>query len=170
ITDSTFYLPYLPEGEEDSIRIAYTKNELLEVIVNRILNHRTMKEVPYVITEIIQGHHRSYLVPKFDHLFKRYPAPDGMRISVYCAEQQYYHNEAIIRESYQIYPYLAGFRINDVYEAMCDCWDVPPVEPAIKRPFYSPAPILLADGLMDAACSPLYIATIQHYMPNAQTF
>ena len=65
---------------------------------------------------------------------------------------------------------MKGYHINDVYKAMCDCWDVPPIKASTKQPYYSFKPAFIADGEMDAACRPLYIKEIKHYMPNAQTF
>jgi hypothetical protein len=63
---------------------------------------------------------------------------------------------------------MAGYHINDVYKAMCDCWQVPPIRSSTKQPFYSDKPALLSDGEMDNACRPLYIDMIHHYMPNSQ--
>ena len=58
--------------------------------------------------------------------------------------------------------------INDVYKAMCDCWQIPPIDPQTKQPYYSTRPAFLMDGQMDNACRPLYIDLIHHYMPNSQ--
>lgn len=170
ITSRTFYQPYLPEGETDTLLVAYTTNDLLLEIVGTLLDHNSLAKAPYMITEIISGRHSAYILPRLRHIFQRNPAPDGMRISVYCADQQYYHRQDNIKRLYQLYPYLEGFRINDVYPAMCDCWDVPPVAPVYKSAFYSDKPVLLADGAMDAACSPLYLLLMQHYLPSAQSF
>jgi hypothetical protein len=51
---------------------------------------------------------------------------------------------------------------------MCNCWKVPPINPTTKQPFYSDKPVLLAAGLLDPACRPLYIDMIHHYMANSQ--
>ena len=89
-----------------------------------------------------------------------------MRISVYCADQTAYHSEKVLEELYNVYPYMKGYHINDVYKAMCDCWNVPPIKPSTKEPYYSDKPALLADGEMDNACRPLYIDMIHQYMPT----
>jgi pimeloyl-ACP methyl ester carboxylesterase len=170
IANKTFYFPYLEKGTTDTLRIQYTKNELLEYITNSMLNHTTIKDVPSIITEMIQGRHSAYIKKKLDDIFNKYTAPDGMRMTVYCADQAAYHNEDIIHQLYTLYPYLAGYRINDVYKAMCDCWNVPPVKARTKQPFYSNKPVLTGDGEMDPACRPLYMKRIQHYMPNCQSF
>lgn len=143
---------------------------MLEVIVNNILNPATIKTVPFIINEIIKGNHSTYIKTKLDNVFNKFSAPDGMRMSVYCADQAAYHNKDVIEQLYGLYPYMRGYHINDVYDAVCDCWGVPPVKASTKQAFYSSTPSLIGDGEMDAACSPRYMKTIKHYMPNAQCF
>ena len=169
ITNTRFYFPYVEKGSTDTLQVQYTKNELLDAVV-RNMNAATLKDVPFIINEIIRGNHAPYIRRYLDRIFNVYPAPDGMRISVYCADQAAYHSEAVIQQLYTLYPYMRGYRINDVYKAMCDCWKAPPVSPVTKQAFYSPAPALIADGAMDPACRPLYMAEISHYLPNAQCF
>lgn len=170
IKDKTFYLPYLEAGSKDSVKIPYTKNELLNILVNTMYDDSRRKHIPFMITDMIKGHHQKYIKDEIDGLFRRNSAPDGMRISVYCADQAEYHSEKVIQELYAVYPYMKGYHINDVYKEMCDCWKVPPIRKETKQPFYSTKPILLADGEMDPACRPVYIDQIAHYMPNSQRF
>lgn len=168
ITGKVFYQPYLEKGTTDSVRIQYTKNELLNVIIGNLFDDANRKDLAAIITDMINGNHRSYIKKSFDDLFRKDQAPDGMRISVYCADQTAYHSEAILHQLYRLYPYLAGYHINDVYKSMCDCWNVPPIKPSTKQHFYSAKPALLGDGEMDAACNPLYIDMIHYDMPNSQ--
>jgi pimeloyl-ACP methyl ester carboxylesterase len=163
IGTTRFYLPYVEKGRTDTLRIQYTRRELLGIIVNA-----PTKQIPNVIDELINGHHASYVKQALDHVFQSAAAPSGMRISVYCADQPAYHREQVSQQLYEAYPYLQGYHINDVYTSMCDCWRVPPINPATKRPFYSTIPALLADGELDNACRPLYIDMIHHYLPNSQ--
>ncbi|MGN7889976.1 alpha/beta fold hydrolase [Dyadobacter endophyticus] len=170
IAAKTFELPYLEPGTKDSIRIKYTKNELLTIILDKLYDDSGRKELPRIITDMVNGNHQPYIRPYFDGFFRRNGAPDGMRLSVYCADQTAYHSEKVRKELDKIYPYLAGFHINDVYGEMCDCWKVPSVSLNTKQPYYSAVPALLADGELDPACRPLYIDRISHYMPNSQRF
>jgi pimeloyl-ACP methyl ester carboxylesterase len=170
ITNKKFYLHYLEKGTTDSLNIEYSKNELLEVIVNNMFSPTAIKDVPVIINNIIKGNHREYMKSKFDDTFNGNSAPNGMRIAVYCADQSGYHNPEVEKNLYKLYPYLEGFHINDVYKSICDCWKVAPVSPKTKQPFYSNKPVLIGDGVLDPACRPLYMYMIQHYMPNAQSF
>jgi len=168
IGGKSFYIPYLEKGTTDTLHIEYTRNDLLDVIENKLFDPSQIKDVPFIITQLIKGIHRPYIKDHLDGVFQHGAAPSGMRISVYCADQAAYNNQDIIRQLYQAYPYMAGYHINDVYKAMCDCWLVPPIRPQTKQPFYSDKPALLSDGEMDNACRPLYIDMIHHYMPNSQ--
>jgi pimeloyl-ACP methyl ester carboxylesterase len=170
IIGKTFYIRYLEKGAKDSVDIQYTKNELLDVIEDNLLNASKIKDVPFIILDMVEGNHYPYIKTKLDDIFSKNLAPDGMRISVYCSDQAAYHSEEIIRQLYTIYPWMEGYHINDVYKAICDCWAVPPLKPIVKQPFYSNKPVLLGDGAMDPACCPLYIDMIYHYMPSSQRF
>lgn len=163
-----FYISYLEKGTTDSIRVQYSRNDLFDIIQNYISDRSGIKETPYVITELIRGNHRDYVTKLLDGIFSGYRGPSGMRISVYCADQAAYHDENVVRQLYNAYPYMEGYHINDVYNAMCDCWTYKPINAATKEPFYSAKPALLADGEMDNACRPLYMDMIHHYMPNSQ--
>lgn len=166
IIDKKFYLQYLERSTGDSLNIEYTKDELLTFIANNFYDSR----LAFDIAEIINGNHDPYVKQTVDNVFNKNIAPSGMRISVYCADQAEYHSEEVVEQLYDLYPYMKGFHVNDVYKPMCDCWNVPPVNKKTKQPFYSDKPAFIADGAMDQACSPLYMLMIEHYMPNAQCF
>ncbi len=108
--------------------------------------------------------------PRIEKRLRGRPHPDGMRMLVYCSDATDYHDEAVIQQFFKLYPYMEGYHINDVWKPVCDCWEIPPVVPSLKKYFYSDAPVLVADGAMDAACSPRYITELKHYLPNAQAF
>lgn len=168
IEGKAFYMPYVGKDKQDTLSIQYRRNDLLNVIENRMVDYPKIKEVPYVITELIKGHHEIYIKEILDDIFMQKPGPSGMRISVYCADQTAYHDEAVLHQLNDPYPYMKGYHINDVYREMCDCWRVPPIAIQTKQPYYSAKPVLLGDGEMDPACRPLYIDMIHHYMPNSQ--
>jgi len=161
-------IPYVEKGHSDTMYIQYTRNELYDIIIGSLYNRRGIKDAPYLITEIMKGHHQEYMQRYLDGLFSGDGGPSGMRLSVYCADQTAYHEERIRRELNGPYPFMEGYHINDVYREMCDCWQVPSIRRVTKQPFYSDKPALLADGELDPACRPLYIDRIHHYMPNSQ--
>jgi pimeloyl-ACP methyl ester carboxylesterase len=166
IEKKVFYYPYT-EKDSAVLNVQYTRSDLLNIIVNAFYDQSRIKDIPYLITQLIQGNHRPYIKEVLDNIFNGANGPSGMRISVYCADQTAYHDESILRQVYSPYPYMRGYHINDVYREMCDCWEAPPIQAQTKQPFYSTKPVLLADGDMDPACRPLYIDMIHHYMPNS---
>jgi hypothetical protein len=160
-------IPYTDRNGE-RLHIEYTRAELLQIVEDHISgSSSSIRKTPFVITELIAGHHERYMKDMLDGLFQYSPGPNGMRISVYCADQTAYHDEIILQHLYDAYPWMKGYHINDVYKAMCDCWQSPPIRRTTKQPFYSNTPALLADGEFDPACRPLYIDMIHHYLPNS---
>ncbi|MBE9661957.1 alpha/beta fold hydrolase [Mucilaginibacter myungsuensis] len=170
ITSKTFYLSYLEKGTTDSLKIAYTKNELLMEVLDALSDQNKRKDLAAIVNQMIAGNHAPYVKHYLDELFRRNSAPDGMRIAVSCGDQSAYHSKEVVQDLYKAYPYLTNFRIHDVPQIMCDCWKVPPTKPSTKLPYYSLKPALLGDGALDPNCSPLYLSRLKHYMPNAQTF
>lgn len=168
IENKAFYYPYTEKDSSRVLNIQYTRSDLLNIVVNAFYDQSHIKDIPYLITQLIQGNHQPYIKDVVDNIFNGGNGPSGMRLSVYCADQTAYHSEAILQQVYGPYPYMKGYHINDVYREMCDCWKVPPINAQTKKPFYSTKPVLLADGDMDPACRPLYIDMIHHYMPNSQ--
>lgn len=167
IENKAFYIPYKEKDSTTVLNVQYTRSDLLNIVVNAFYDQSRIKNIPYLITQLIQGNHQPYMKEVLDHIFNRSNGPSGMRISVYCADQTAFHEESILNQSYIPYPYMKGYHINDVYREMCDCWQVPPINKQTKQPFYSNKSVLLADGEMDPACRPLYIDMIHHYMPNS---
>jgi len=168
IGHKSFYLRYVENGKTDTLFIEYNRSDLLNIVVNAFYDQNHINGIAYIITEIMNGNHQPYIKAAMDHIFNGGNGPSGMRISVYCADQTAYHNEAVLQQFYRLYPYLQGYHINDVYKEMCDCWNVPPIQSQTKQPFYSDKPALLGDGALDPACRPLYIDMIHHYMANSQ--
>ncbi len=133
-----------------------------------LFNVNAIKDIPFMVTEMMKGRHSMYMKWRLNGIFNNPAGPSGMRLSVYCADQTAYHDEAVLRQLYDLYPYMRGYHINDVYREMCDCWQVPPLQRKSKQPFCSDKPALLGDGELDPACRPVYIDLIHHYMPNSQ--
>lgn len=167
INGKKFRINYTEPGTPAPLSVEYTSNELINMLVNALYDNSKWKEIPSMILDMINGNHQPYVKETLDGVFGN-NVPSGMRISVYCADQTAYHDEAVLKQLYDIYPWMRGYHINDVYREMCDCWRAPPINARTKQPFYSNIPVLLADGEMDPACRPLYIDMIHHYMPNSQ--
>lgn len=82
IGDKTFSIAYQEKGTTSPVKIQYTRSDLLGIIVNS-----PPKDIPYIITEMINGNHEPYIRRMLDGLFENGNGPSGMRISVYCADQ-----------------------------------------------------------------------------------
>ena len=168
IGGKSFYISYVDKGAPDTLQIKYTRNELLDAIVNR-LNTAQLKTVPHVMNELIKGNHEPYVREVLNNYFNGDAKISyGMRFSVYCSEQIEYANEALIRKQDEILPWLAGYPFNNVNHKICNCWNVKPEPKEAKWPVYSRVPAIIAGGDADPWCRPFYNRLIKRYMPNSQ--
>jgi pimeloyl-ACP methyl ester carboxylesterase len=162
-----FTLPYtLTDGR--TVTLNYGRNEMLAILKGKLEDYDGIRELPGIVTDMIRGHQEPYLKTYFDGVFSTNGAVSGMRLSVYCSDKIAYADPAIIRQQEAIFPWLAGFHVNDVYPASCTVWQVKPISATTKKPFYSNVPVLLGAGQLDDACRPLYNDLIHQYFPNSR--
>jgi pimeloyl-ACP methyl ester carboxylesterase len=168
IDGKAFYLKYKEKDAKDSISIKYGRNELLDMLTNKLQSNRELKNIPYVITQVMAGKQQTYMKEYFDGVFGSGTSSGGMRYSMYCSEQIAFANQKVIDKQTEVFPYLAGFYFNDVNHPLCSCWNVKPVDPIAKTPVFSNIPTLLGSGDTDPYCRPIYNDLIHHYLPNSQ--
>lgn len=168
ITGKKFTIAYQEKDSSKRINITYTKNELLDAIVNR-LNTSQVKTVPGVIIDLINGRQDNYVKEVLDGYFAGNPNVSlGMRYSVYCSEQIDFANPELEKQQNELLPWLSGFRFNNVNHPICGCWQVKPEPQIAKQPVYSKIPALISAGDVDPDCRPFYNTLIKRYMPNSQ--
>jgi len=169
IGDKVFTLKYLEKGAKDSITIKYRRSELLDFLVDKLQSNRELKNVPYMINQVIAGNTQAYMKWYFDGIFNSGGHNTlGMRFSMYCSEQINYADQKLIDKQNEIFPYLAGYRFNSPNHPICDCWKVKSIDKIAKTPVYSNIPVLLSSGDTDPYCRPFYNDLIHHYTPNSQ--
>ncbi len=169
VGEKVFTLKYLEKGGKDSISIKYGRNELLDLLVNILQDNGSLKQLPYIINQVMAGSQTPYMKRYLDDIFNSGGSNTmGMRYSMYCSEQIYFADQHLIDQQNTIFPYLAGLRFNNVDHPICSCWDVKPVDKVVKTPVYSNIPVLLASGDTDPYCRPFYNDVIHHFMPNSQ--
>ncbi|MBO9203204.1 MULTISPECIES: alpha/beta hydrolase [Niastella] len=168
ITGKTFAIGYTIKGDSLSRQIHYTKKELLDALLNR-LNRWRIREVPFVMNEMINGRHEPYIKEELDEIFKGDEGlSHGMRYSIYCSEQIAYSRKELVKKQELVLPWLAGYAFNNVDHAICDCWKVKPEPATAKEPVYSTVPAFITAGDVDPWCRPHYNRLIKRYMPNSQ--
>jgi len=169
IGNKEFSIKYLEKGSADSITIKYHRSELIDFLMNNLQDNGQLKNVPYLITQVITGKQQAYMKRYFDDIFNAGKSNTlGMRYSMYCSEQIQYADQHLIDKQNDIFPYLAGYRFNNVDHPLCNCWNVKAVSPVAKTPVYSNVPALLSTGDTDPYCPAFYNDVIHHYMPNSQ--
>lgn len=166
ITGRKFSLLYKENNK--SIKLVYTKNELLDAIINR-LNAQQFKVIPALINDLINGTHDKYVSEVLDGYFKGDNALSlGMRYSVYCSEQIAYSDATLEKQQELLVPWLYGYSFNNVTHPICACWQVKPEPEIVKTPVYSKIPALISAGDIDPDCRPFYNTLIKRYMPDSQ--
>jgi pimeloyl-ACP methyl ester carboxylesterase len=169
IIGKDFYIDNDENSRQSPKKIRYTRNELLSVIADYMSDNDQLKNVPYVMSQIIAGNHQKYIKPRPDNDFEgTSDVALGMRFSVMCSEQVNFEKQTNIDKQNDILPYLAGYPVNDVSIPICDCWKVNPLPADVKQPVYSNIPVLLGTGDTDPWCRPVFNDIIHHYMPNSQ--
>ncbi len=162
----TFKLSYqMKDGR--AVQLDYGRSELLSILHGKIEDYDGIKELPQIISDMVDGRQDAYLKSYFDGVFSGGGSISGMRLSVYCSDKMAFEDPALIKQQETVMPWLAGFHVNDVYGAMCDAWPVKPIAASTKKPYYSNVPVLLGAGGLDDACRPLYNDLIHHYFPNS---
>ena len=168
INGKSFTIPYKENDSTKSINVIYTKNELLDAVINR-LNSRQVNTVAGVMIDIIENRQEKYVKEVLDEYFAGNAGISlGMRYSVYCTEQIAYSDPELEKQQALILPWLAGYPFNNVNHAICNCWQVTPEPKVAKQPVYSNIPALISAGDIDPDCRPFYNRLIKRYMPNCQ--
>jgi len=156
ITGKKFTVSYQERGSNKNINVTYTKNELLDAVINR-LNSQQVKTVPGVIIDLISGQQDKYVREVLDGYFAGDPNISlGMRYSVYCSEQIEYADPILEKQQDQLLPWLAGYPFNNVNHPICSCWQAKPEPEIAKQPVYSKVPALISGGDIDPDCRPFY--------------
>lgn len=169
ITGKEFSMDYRHAVNNENFTVHYTKQELLDAIINR-LDARQVKDLPAVILAIINGQHQQYVKETIDELYEGTRGLSyGMRLSVYCAGQIAFSNRALVQQQERALPWFAGYAFNNVDHPMCDCWKVKPEAASGKQPLISKIPALIVAGDIDPMCPPFYNRLIRQTMPNAQS-
>ncbi len=168
IKDKTFTTNYVDTIKKKTIKINYGRNELIDIVSSKISDENDRKTMPQFINALINGQHKPYIDDYFGNILNDKSAYSGMRLSVYCSDKMAYANKDIARQQEEMYPFMSGYKANDVSQDMCTCWNVPPIKAENKKAFYSNIPILLAAGNFDPACRPVYNDLLHHYFPQSQ--
>lgn len=168
IAGKKYTISYLPAGASDSIKITYSKNELLDAIFDR-MNNGQFSIVPAVILDLVEGKQEKYIREVLDGKFRGNTSISyGMRLSVYCSEQIAYSDKKLVKKQNEQLPWLAGYPFNNVNHEICDCWKVQPTPSYLKTPVYSSIPALVSSGGYDPWTRPFYNRLIKRTMPHAQ--
>jgi hypothetical protein len=128
------------------VTLDYGRSELLSILHGKVEDYDGIKELPQIISDMIDGRQEPYMKAYFVGVFSGTGSISGMRLSVYCSDKMAFEDPATIKQQEIVLPWLAGFHVNDVYGAVCDAWQVKPINETTKKPYFSNIPVLLGAG------------------------
>ncbi len=148
ITDSPMMLKVKnPKNNNEEIFKIHGK-DLISFLAD--INTAQLPGLPLLISQILQGDY-SFIRSQLQQLLKSPGNGDGigMRLSVWCAEEEPFNADAKIEEESSKYPAINGAS-PEVYDAkICDIWGVKPVGKKENLPIQSAVPTLIINGGYD---------------------
>jgi pimeloyl-ACP methyl ester carboxylesterase len=168
IEGKIFETDLIDEKTKKSLKIYYTRNDIIDLFATKIGNEDDRKSLPKLLMDLIKNQHKPHIESHLENIMKNNNPLSAMRLSVYCSDKMAYADLNIAKQQYNIHPYMKGYWSNDITPEMCKCWNVPAIKSENKKPFYSNTPALLSAGVFDAACRPVYNEILSHYLPNSQ--
>lgn len=91
----------------------------------------------------------------------------GMRLSVWCAEEFPFVDQAIVKKETNHYPETIGLSPAVYGSTICDLWGVKAQSQAENEPIKSDIPVLLTNGSYDNETPPEWAAAMQENLPNS---
>jgi len=139
--------------------------DLITVFTSASTNE--VADIPYEINKLLTGD-LSSLKAQLADLFEPpgNGAGVGMRLSVWCAEEFPFNDQAVIkRESFR-YPEVTGLS-PDVYDAaVCNIWSVSPATARDNEAVTSEVPVLLTSGEYDSDTPPKWAVEMRNQFKN----
>ncbi|MDC8002483.1 alpha/beta hydrolase [Aureisphaera galaxeae] len=151
----------------DSIRYSYTRNELIDRVLDQMSSHGSLPNTPIVMQNIIDGNHVG--IEGIINSYLGYTRQaKGMRYSVWISEELPEESEIVIRQKKKALPWLSDYYPNDVSFATQDVWPVASIYDHWDWPNESfEGPTYILSGEFDPWTPPWYGAEMLEKIPNA---
>lgn len=152
----------------NSKRYAYTKNELVDIVLYKLSDHQSIPETTTSIQNIIAGDHEEVTDVITDYLSTTRQAK-GMRYSLWVGEELTEENENRIEEQKDTYAWLQDYPVNDVSFKTGKIWKISSLYENREWPsdrFYGPA--LILSGEFDPWTPEWYGSIMLQNVPNAK--
>lgn len=173
------FLSYLKEKTENPLIVSVanpnTKKEetfyLTGADLVAVFENASVTNIPYEINKLLNSD-LSSLKYQLAQLFnnKGFGAGQGMRLSVWCAEEEPFNSESNIKYEVNKYKELKGLSSSVFSKSVCDIWGVKKAKDIENEPVKSTIPVLLINGDYDSETPPRWAKSMTNNLSNSQHF
>ena len=152
----------------DNMPLRYTSTEVIEAAINVLGDHESLKKLPIIVEQLIQGDHVSVGNVMESYLSSGRQAK-GMRYSTWISEElPDEEQEEIIKKSEAI-PWLKHYPVNDVSFKTARNWMVRPIYETREWPGLPyEGPVMILSGAFDPWTPVAYGKKMKEKFPQAK--
>jgi len=146
----------------------YDKNHVIDLVLDNMGSHSTLKEVGPTIERVTSGNHDG-IQNIINYGFGKTSQAKGMRYSIWVSEELTEQKWSTVISQESKYSWLKGYPLNDIDFELAEIWKVNSLYVNNEWP-QAPydGPTLILSGQFDPWTPPRYGRLMKYYTPNAQ--
>ncbi len=134
--------------DRSSLRVELTDAAVLGGLVDALRDPRSARVLPFVIDQLAQGND-DVILPLVEASLADFEARSGLELSLDCAEEVPFNDDARIQEALDADPLLRHLPSRPTMREECDAWGVAALGENESRAVSSGIPTLIATGGLD---------------------
>lgn len=139
--------------DRSALRVELTDAAVLDGLVDALRDPRSARILPFVIDQLASGNDHAIL-PLVEANLTGFEARTGLEISLDCAEEVPFNDDARIQEALDADPLLAHLRPRPTMREECEAWGVAPLGENETTAVASGIPTLITTGGLDPLTPP----------------
>ncbi|TQJ29653.1 alpha/beta hydrolase [Microbacterium sp. SLBN-146] len=143
--------------ERSALRVELTDAAVLDGLTSALRDPRSARILPFVIDQLSAGND-DVILPLVEANLAGFEARTGLELSLECAEEVPFNDDARIQEALGADPLLDHLRVPPVREE-CEAWGVAALGDNERAAVTSGIPTLIATGGLDPQTPPSWAAT-----------
>lgn len=154
--EAPFVVPVKHPYDRSPIRVTVRDTDITEGLFNSLYDPNLVRALPFVIDQLAQGNHEVALPLAQQSVDNADWYAEGLGLSINCAEQAPFVDEARRVASYTGSPLLVGQDLTPFLAEECAIWDVARAPESVTQAVVSDIPTLLTSGGHDPVTPPAY--------------
>ncbi|GAA3204205.1 hypothetical protein GCM10017690_09400 [Microbacterium terregens] len=135
--------------DRSPVRLTVDDTDLVGGLFNAFYDADLVRILPFLIDRLAQGDTEAAAPLAQQNLDYGDRFTEGLRLSIDCAEESPFNDDAAIVAAREADPILSHFTLFDSFREDCAVWAVPPLSPLETEPVVSAVPALLTNGAYD---------------------